>query len=193
MAFLTPNATGEAGVYGTFIRNQFAQVRSTAFGLSDEQLHQRSTVSEFTIAALLSHVSQVGAQYAVGIEAAVGGPADYAKGITEGEADPIDDLTGEELLAAFDERVAGFSSLLDRIASGDIPLDGKVPVPAAPWFPADLTHWEVRWVLAHIATEVARHAGHADIIREAIDGKGAYELNDLADGVEVVDWDAATQ
>ena len=53
MAFLTPNAHGEAGVVSSFVRNQLAQVRSAAHGLSDEQWHRRSTVSEFTLAALL--------------------------------------------------------------------------------------------------------------------------------------------
>ena len=60
MAFLTPAATGEAAVLRNFITNQFAQVRSTAFGLTDEQLHARSTVSDFTIAALLFPLSVVG-------------------------------------------------------------------------------------------------------------------------------------
>ena len=46
---------------------------------------------------------------------------------------------------------------------------------------ADLTHWQARWCLAHISTEVARHTGHADIIRETIDGKTSFELNDLAE------------
>ncbi|MFT4296403.1 MAG: DUF664 domain-containing protein [Micropruina sp.] len=188
MAFLTPNATGEAAVIGSFVRNQFAQIRSTVHGLTDEQWHQRSTVSEFTLAALIDHVGEVAEQYGVGIEASTGGPADYSKGLTEGEARPVAGLSGEQLLAEFDRRVAGIGTLLDRVESGVVPLDGPVPVPAAPWFPPELTHWEVRWVLLHVATEVARHAGHADIIRESIDGKGSYELNALADGEQWPPW-----
>jgi hypothetical protein len=34
----------------------------------------------------------------------------------------------------------------------------------------------VRWVLLHIIEEFTRHAGHADIIRESIDGATMYEL-----------------
>ena len=67
------------------------------------------------------------------------------------------------------------------------------PVPSAPWFPPHLTYGEARWVLNHVATETARHAGHADIIRESIDGKQSYELNDLADGNEVRDWTASAE
>lgn len=36
----------------------------------------------------------------------------------------------------------------------------------------------------HMTKEIARHAGHADILRESIDGKIAYELSALADGKE---------
>ena len=36
----------------------------------------------------------------------------------------------------------------------------------------------MRWVLLHLIGETARHAGHADIIRESLDGKTAFELVD---------------
>ena len=39
-----------------------------------------------------------------------------------------------------------------------------------PWFPDDVEAWSVRWVLLHLIEETARHAGHADIVRETIDG-----------------------
>lgn len=188
MAFLTPNADGEAAVIGSFVRNQFAQVRSTVHGLTDEQWHRRSTVSDLTLATLIDHVGEVADQYGVGIEASVGGSADYLQSYTDGETTSVEGYPGTRLLADFDRRVASFTALLERVESGAIPLDGRVPVPAAPWFPEGLTHWEVRWVLLHIATEVARHAGHADLIRESIDGKGAYELNALADGEPWPAW-----
>ncbi len=35
---------------------------------------------------------------------------------------------------------------------------------------ADGEHWDLRWVLLHMIEETARHAGHADLLREAIDG-----------------------
>jgi hypothetical protein len=34
----------------------------------------------------------------------------------------------------------------------------------------DMSDPDLRWVIAHLATETARHAGHADILRELIDG-----------------------
>ena len=118
MAFLTPNANGEAAVVGNFVRNQFAQVRSATHGLTDEAWHRRSTVSEFTLATLIDHVGEVAEQYGVGIEASVGGPAEYSEVLTQGEAAPVADRTGEHLLAEFDRRIAVFADLLDRVEAG---------------------------------------------------------------------------
>jgi hypothetical protein len=39
---------------------------------------------------------------------------------------------------------------------------------AKPW--RDGRHFSLRWVLLHLIEETARHAGHADLLREAIDG-----------------------
>jgi len=43
------------------------------------------------------------------------------------------------------------------------------------WAPPDI-EWSLRWVLLHLIHETARHAGHADIIRESIDGATALPL-----------------
>ena len=188
MAFLTPNANGEAAVIATFLRNQLAQVRSTTHGLTDEQWHQRSTVSDFTLATLVDHVGLVAEQYGKGVLNGLTEGFDYGSGVAQGEADDVSTYSGERLLADFDARVAFVSDLVGRVETGEITLDGPVPVPPAPWFPEDLKLWEVRWVLLHLATESARHAGHADIIRESIDGKGSYELNALADGQSWGEW-----
>jgi hypothetical protein len=57
-----------------------------------------------------------------------------------------------------------------------------------PWFPDDVEAWSVRWVLLHIVEETARHAGHADIVRESIDGATMYELMAAAEGWPATDW-----
>ena len=48
-------------------------------------------------------------------------------------------------------------------------LDLSHPLPVAPWFPPGATR-SARRVFLHIVAETAQHAGHADIIRETIDG-----------------------
>ena len=65
----------------------------------------------------------------------------------------------------------------ERLVRGLPDLDFPVPVPRdAPWFPADVDFWSARWVLLHLIEETARHAGHADILREAIDGATLFPL-----------------
>ena len=75
-------------------------------------------------------------------------------------------------------------ALADRVEAGLRTADpeARIPVPDAPWFPRDLGTWPARWVALHMVEENARHAGHADILRESLDGRTAYELNALADG-----------
>jgi hypothetical protein len=48
-------------------------------------------------------------------------------------------------------------------------LDRSHELPPAPWFPPG-TAWSARRVFLHIIAETAQHAGHADILRESIDG-----------------------
>lgn len=91
-----------------------------------------------------------------------------------------EDETLADILAAFD---AGNAEAVRLVETVD--LAAAVPVPHdVPWFPKDVSAWSVRWVLFHMIEELARHAGHADIIRESIDGATLYEL--LA-GLE--DWE----
>ncbi len=51
-------------------------------------------------------------------------------------------------------------------------LDCSVPLPRTPWSPPETVHWSARRILLHLIRETAQHAGHADIIREALDGAG---------------------
>ena len=68
-------------------------------------------------------------------------------------------------------------------------LGQRVPVPqGVPWYPDDLDAWSVRWVLMHLIAQTARHAGHADIVREAIDGATAFPLLAAAEGWPATPW-----
>ena len=71
------------------------------------------------------------------------------------------------LLAAYDEVTEATDALL---ANPDLDLDHRQPLPAAPWFEPGAS-WSARRVIVHIVAETAQHAGHADIIRETIDGQ----------------------
>ncbi|MFD7631660.1 DUF664 domain-containing protein [Streptomyces sp. NPDC059851] len=57
-----------------------------------------------------------------------------------------------------------------------VSLDDRLAllVLSAPWFPADVKEWSVRWVLLHLIEETARHGSHA--VRESIDGATLFPL-----------------
>ena len=91
------------------------------------------------------------------------------------------DETLDGLLRAFEAQNA---KSLRLVETAD--LDAAVPVPQdIPWFPKNQEAWSVRWVILHVINELARHAGHADIIRETIDGATMYELIAGLEGWEI--------
>jgi len=57
-----------------------------------------------------------------------------------------------------------------------------------PWFPKDVEAWSVRWVVLHLIEETARPAGHADIIREAVDGATGFALMAVAEHWPASPW-----
>ena len=57
----------------------------------------------------------------------------------------------------------------DELVASLPDLDAGHPLPKAPWFEPG-ARWSARRVFLHIIAEPAQHAGHADIIREALDG-----------------------
>jgi hypothetical protein len=84
-------------------------------------------------------------------------------------ADSFRVLEGETLsgwLAHYEEVAATTDELVATIPS----LDVSHPLPEAPWFPPNARR-SARRVFLHIVAETAQHAGHADILREALDGQ----------------------
>lgn len=178
MGFLTPNAVGEKAVYQTYILHQLDQMRTTVCELTSEQAHAVPSASSLNLAALLLHTAEVALYWTA---AALAAPNPPQLPDDAGEEHYLEQLTADtrsldEVLEFFDRYVAMTQENLEQLSD----LDALVPTWDAPWIPEDLTHWEARWCLQHVIAEIARHVGHADIIRESIDGKGAYELNDLA-------------
>lgn len=60
----------------------------------------------------------------------------------------------------------------EAVVMGLDSLSVSHPLPEAPWFEAGAS-WSARRVLLHILAETAQHAGHADILRESVDGARA--------------------
>jgi hypothetical protein len=159
-------AAGErADLLETLARHR-ALLRGTVRGLTDEQAAQRTTVSELCLGGLIKHVSATErgwASFIVGGAAAMrdaAGGEDWAAGFRM--------LDGETLAGLLDgyEEVARRT---DELVATLPDLDGSHALPEAPWFEPG-ARWSARRVLLHVIAETAQHAGHADIIRESIDG-----------------------
>jgi hypothetical protein len=89
----------------------------------------------------------------------------------------------DDTLAATIARYDEAAARTEEVIAGIEDLGTPVPVPkGVPWYPQDIEAWSVRWVLFHLIEETARHAGHADIIREHIDGGTAIPLMAAAEG-----------
>lgn len=144
-------------------------LRYTVRDLSDEQAAQRTTVSELCLGGLIKHVAEVERgwiNFIVEGPSAVGGGGPEALAAHMGGFRMTPDDTLEALLAAYDE-VANRTA---EVVSGLSDLDQSQPLPEAPWFPPG-ARWTARRVLLHVLAETSQHAGHADIIREALDGQ----------------------
>jgi hypothetical protein len=124
-------------------------------GLTDEQMRRRLVVSETTLLGLVHHLTD-GERYWFGYTLA--GAPQHAGADFDMVVDP--GTSADQIIA--DYRAAIVESDAYIRAAGDPDVRTAQPVDKGP-----LT---LRWVLAHMTSETVRHAGHADILRELIDG-----------------------
>ena len=181
-----PVADERAGLREYLAAQQYA-FHAIAYGLTDEQARAPPSVSALSVGALIKHVTNCQRGWMQRVAAAPElcerdkRPMDSQAADYQNEFVMRTDETLADLLATFDKQNAETMRLLESVDLG-----AAVPVPHdVPWFPNDVAAWSVRWVFFHMIEELARHAGHGDIIRESIDGATLYEL--LA-GLE--DWPA---
>jgi hypothetical protein len=168
MSTVEQTLTGErADILETLRAHRFF-LRGTATGLTDEQAATRSTVSELTIGGLIKHVAIIEAGWANFV---VDGPAAVAmdENSYAEHALGFQMLEGETLQVLLD-RYEEVANRTDELVATLPDLDVAHPLPPAPWFTPGATR-SARRVFLHIVAETAQHAGHADIIREAIDGQ----------------------
>jgi uncharacterized damage-inducible protein DinB len=165
-----------------YLAQQRLLLRIAVHGLTEEQARATPSASTMSLGGLVKHVASV--------------ERGWIDTVLQREATRSD----ADYMAAFrlaeDETLAGVLDLYDGIAreteaviAGIPDLGQQVPVPrGVPWFPADVEAWSVRWVLLHLIEETARHAGHADIIRESLDGATAIPLMAAVEGWPATPW-----
>ncbi|MET9493566.1 DinB family protein [Streptomyces sp. NPDC006552] len=174
---VNPEAPGdERGALLAFIAEQRGGVRRALLGLTDEQAASRPSASELSLAGLLKHVAEVEQGWIA--------RAQQIAPDVERTPDTWGDsfrLVGDETVQDVLDRYTDVARRTEAFFRAVPSLDDTFPLPDQPWFngcPAV----SVRWLGLHLIRETARHAGHADIIRESLDGKTAFELVALAQG-----------
>ncbi|MET9535157.1 DinB family protein [Streptomyces sp. NPDC006649] len=163
-----------------------AALTRTVHGISDEQASERPTASTLCLGGLIKHVAHIEDGW---LRFAVDGPSalryDLPEGVTWADLAAgtareypqwaIDHqnafrmLPGETLAAILQhyERVAARS---EEIITATPDLSATHPLPEAPWNEPGGVQ-SVRRVLMHVIAETAQHAGHADLLRETLDGQ----------------------
>ena len=178
MPGLPPPVADEGDALRQFLDFNQRAFFAVAYGLTDEQARSTPTVSALSIGGLIKHVTRMQDGWVQRVTAAPQFPPRDERpmdGQMAARTDQFvmrDDETLEGLLKASE---AQNTATLRAFSGAD--LETLVPVPhEVPWFPKDIDNWSVRWVALHVIDELSRHAGHADIIRESIDGATMYDL-----------------
>jgi uncharacterized damage-inducible protein DinB len=141
----------------------------TVRDLSDEQASEHPTASALCLGGILKHVAAVESGWTDFI---VEGPQAMSQGTDEGSAAEWlsrFQMLPDETLVSLLERYEHVAARTDDVIANLPNLDDGHPLPEAPWFESGAS-WSARRVILHIIAETAQHAGHADIIRESIDG-----------------------
>ncbi|QCB49435.1 DinB family protein [Rhodococcus sp. PAMC28707] len=155
--------TGEKADIARMLADQRKNFLYAVRGITDEQARQRTTVSDLTLGGLLNHVVNNERSW-MGILAAMDESAEFDMSRMETEYV----MSPGQSVAGLVEEYARVGAATEA-AIADLDLDTQVPLPTAPWAPERA--WQsARYTLLHILREVAQHAGHADIIRESLDG-----------------------
>ncbi|MEU9243136.1 DinB family protein [Streptomyces sp. NPDC048385] len=160
----------ERGALLSFIEEQRGGIRRALLGLTDEQAASKPSASELSLSGLLKHAAEVEQSW---IARAKQEPPAIERDQTNWHE--TFQLVGDETVAfqlAHWEQVAAETEKFIRSVPS---LDDTFPLPPDPWFPPE-GRVSMRWVCLNLIRELARHAGHADIIRESLDGKTAFEL-----------------
>jgi uncharacterized damage-inducible protein DinB len=182
MAANPPPVADERDGLLAFLAHQRYLVRIAAHGLTEEQARATPATSTLSVGGLIKHLAFTERGW---IDTMLQRPPSgsmeaYAENFT---LKPEETLAG--VLADYDAAAKETEAAVAGIAD----LGQPVPVPqGVPWYPPDVEAWSVRWVLLHLIEETSRHAGHADLVRESVDGATAMPLLAAAEGWPVSPW-----
>ena len=162
-----PAAADEPTTLLAFLDYFRATLRLQADGLDAQQLATRLPPSSLTLGALLKHLAHVERYWATYVFEGEEMTEPWAS--ADWEADPDWEMTSaahdppDELRRLYDAEIAAADAVYRRAIDG-------VGLDALAQRQRHGKHFSLRWILVHLVEEYARHCGHADLIRESIDG-----------------------
>jgi hypothetical protein len=178
MPGIVPPIVDERACLLAYLAQQRDGIRYAAHGLSDEQAMARPSASELNLGGLVKHaalVEQGWIGYIRDGDTSVFMPQDdWADGFRLMPGETLEDVLrfSADVAEHTEKTVNGLADLGAPLA----PTTEGVP-----WIRAGLV-WSPRWILLHLIEETARHAGHADIVRESLDGATCWTLMAAAEG-----------
>jgi uncharacterized damage-inducible protein DinB len=147
----------------------------------EDQARFQPTPTALSLGGLVKHLAQGERDWSghiVGAPSRGGSFEDYMAAFALSEDEALADV-----LEQYEEASMHTNSVVHNVDD----LGRRVPLPQAPWSP-DPEGCTVRWILLHLVEETARHAGHADIIREALDGALSGPLMAAVEGWPEAGW-----
>lgn len=131
-------------------------------GITDQQGRERVVDSLTTLIGLVKHMTLVERWW---VRIVMDGE-DIPRPWSEDDHDEEWRLTEDDTISAAIEAYDAEVAITDAVIAGQSDLGRDVEVRGRPY--------AIRWILMHLIEEIARHAGHADIIRETLDGETGY-------------------
>jgi uncharacterized damage-inducible protein DinB len=161
-------AADEASTLVGFLNYQRDTLRWKCSGLDAEQLSMSTPPTTLTLGGLLKHLAVVEAGW---LNLTFAGGIERPSWFEQIDPDDLDwsmttanGVAPEQLIAWFDESIA----VSDRVIANT--LAGPDGLSAVSVGDEDGEHVSLRWILCHLIEEYARHNGHADLLRQAVDG-----------------------
>jgi uncharacterized damage-inducible protein DinB len=160
-----------------YLQRERENLINTLDGLSDYDVRRPMTPSGTSLLGLVKHVATV----EIGYFGDCVGRA-FPEPIPWENEEAFE--AGEDMYALADESREMLLDLYRKSwAFGDknireLGLDARADVQ---WWPEDRTPTTLGYLLVHMLSETAHHAGHADILRESIDGRGGRDHEDVGD------------
>jgi uncharacterized damage-inducible protein DinB len=161
-----PLAGAEAETLLGFLDYQRATLAWKCRGLSDDELRAALPPTDMTLGGLLKHLARVEDHWFSGVVGGAENLEPWASMRWAAEWADAGSDTGETLRQLWEQRAdASRAVVAHRLAAGPQALDETFPA----WGGQALV--SLRWVLVHMIEEYARHNGHADLLRQSIDGE----------------------